>query len=322
MSSQRDSPPPETSGPIAPLDDGIDTREAFDAKVQALAVRAIKEGAYVPLVETPITSVEQITDDVLDQLGGAGPVNPDDVKEWSIGRDTGRPPRFRTEELLQQWRKEPVPDPSEHREELLYRRGRLRETLTKLVRRGRDVSTIINTLERARWDYLLLIARRGHPDRPLRTDRRHPRTRLQVTAERALTAVMDVLQERPTRKTEHALMTATDAMQALVLHHVDADRLVRNLCGPGTLEEFLSGETRHLYPQSEPARRYLAVMHAAQDVRRALRTASPPHQLDAVRHAVQDARRALRANVRLRPPARPVRNTTPRQSASNKAAHH
>jgi hypothetical protein len=295
--------------------DHIQTREDFEREVRALAARALKQGGYVPLVEIPITSVDQITDGLLDQLAGAGPVNPDDVKKWSIGRDTGRPPRFLTEECLQRWRKEPVPDPSERRKELVYRRDQLRETLTELVRRERDVSTIINTLGPARWDYLLLVAHRGHPDRPLRTDRRHPRTRLQVKAERALKAAMEVLQgPRPTPKTEQALMAAMNAMQALLLFHVDADRLVQPLRGPGTLEEFLSGETTYLYPESEPARRYLAGMHAAQDVRHALRTSSPP-QLGVALHALQDAQRALRTDARLRPPARPGR-------PSSRAAHH
>jgi hypothetical protein len=126
---------------------------------------------------------------------------------------------------------------------------------------------------------------------------------------------MAVLQEaRPTRKTEQALTATMDAMQALLLFHMDADRLVRPLRGPGTLEEFLSDETTHLYPESEPARRYLAVMHAVQDVRRALRGGGRPQQLGAKQHVMQDARRALRTDARLQPPARP--------RTSNKAAHH
>ena len=84
----------------------------------------VEPDGYVRLVEQPITTVEQITDDVLDHLAGAMPVHPERVKDWSVGKDTGRPPRFLTEELLQKWRKEDVPDPSERRDELLDRRDR------------------------------------------------------------------------------------------------------------------------------------------------------------------------------------------------------
>jgi hypothetical protein len=66
-------------GPAASLDDGIDTREAFDAEVNALAARALRSGGYLDLQPTPIATVEQITDDVLDQLAGAGPVNPETI---------------------------------------------------------------------------------------------------------------------------------------------------------------------------------------------------------------------------------------------------
>ena len=243
----------------------IQTREAFDAEVQALAARALRTGEYPRLIETPITTVEQITDDVLDQLAGAAPVNPEDVEDWSVERgrgrkDTVRPPRFLTEELLQKWRKERASTPSERRKALLERRDPLRETLTKLVRRGHDVSTIINTLDRARWDFLLLAVRRGHPDRPRRSDRV---ARLKARAERALMAPVDVLTE-------------------LVILHTDGQVLSRR--GPGALDDLVA--------DSGPARAYLTVLRALKDARRALQAdrrlqsrplptsnRNPPHQM-------------------------------------------
>lgn len=219
MSFQRDSTS-ETRrrgsglGPAASLDDCIDTREAFDAEVKALAARALRCGGYLDLQPTPITTVEHITDELLDLVASGAPARVDGapafiIEAWVLRRSGRSRPNRRAAES-----------------ELEERRQALKVTLTKLVRAGVDVTAVVNVLDAARWHYVELVVRRG--------------------------------QKRMAAKLKRLKAKADRALLDLIRYHWAADRMVRKLRAPGTLEEYVGGETEQLYTESEPALTYMA----------------------------------------------------------------
>lgn len=111
-----------------------------------------------PLIETPITTVKQITNELLDLVAAGAPTP---VMEQVVRRRRGE---RRVDDT-----------------ELEHRRRQLKITLTKLVRKQEvDVAAVINTLDAARWRYSQLFA-----ERPLK---RWPAklARLKANADRAL----------------------------------------------------------------------------------------------------------------------------------------
>jgi hypothetical protein len=118
-----------------------DTREAFDAAVEALVAEARRTGgASLALEPTPITSPDQITDDLTYHLA----YFPVAVR--------GRRLKF-------------VKTPHERDDVLGARQEGLKQTLRKLVRSQRvnDVAAVINALDDARWRHLEQYGRRDQP---------------------------------------------------------------------------------------------------------------------------------------------------------------
>ena len=216
------SPPakPRRDPLTASLDDGIDTRAAFDAEVRALASRALRSGGYLPLVTAPIATVEQITDELLDLVASGSPRRakggPTFLAEAWVRRRSGQARRGRRRAA------EPKLDESE----LEDRRRGLKVTLTKLVRAGVDVTAVVNVPDAARGRYLELVVRRGQ--KPMAAKLK----RLKANADRAL--------------------------RDLIQYFRAADQMVRKVRGPGTLDEYVGGETEQIYAESEPALTFMA----------------------------------------------------------------
>ena len=244
----------------------IQTREAFDAEVQALAARALRKGEHSRLIEAPITTIEQLTDELLDLVASGSPRRADGVPtflaETWVRRHTGRAKARRRRPVR---RRRAAAEPALDESELEHRRRGLKVTLKKLVRAGVDVTAVVNVPDAARWRYIELLVGRG--------------------------------QKRMAAKLNRLKKNADRALRDLIQYFRAADQMVRKVRGPGTLDEYLGGETEQLYPESEPALTFMAAHDLLSSAvrlnpqflqRSKPRTNNPPHQ-----QLIDDVKRQL-----------------------------
>ena len=95
-----------------------------------------------------------------------------------------------------------------------------------LPQAGMDVAPVVNVVDAARWQYAAQFAGRS--------------------------------QKRMAAKLKRLKANADRALRDLIRYHYAADREVRKLRGPGTLDEDMAGITERLYPEAEPGLTYMA----------------------------------------------------------------